>query len=173
MPLARHLLIVMSSRIQSRIENAVAAYLRASIADAPGSPFYRVPVTVAQSAGQRQLPAIILYAESAREHEDFPSGFGVYAVALRVYVLTQADDEPEDVHDQRVAVITALMADVAALRAAVNASIDPLIESQRPVQGLHIYDASEAEFEDGRDERHHGDNLQFNVLCQAADGAPR
>jgi hypothetical protein len=111
---------------------------------------------------------VVVYGEVASENDQFPPGSGVFDVKMKVFILTQSDDEDIETHDERVTVVQALLFDAEAIRAALNV---PLVgPDTRSVKDLHIYDVIETESDEGRDERHFGEVLNYQVICQGVDG---
>ncbi len=150
--------------IKRKIEKALAEVLRTN------DGFQQAGVTVIEGRAddERTLPCVIVYAESAAPPDDFPSGSGIWAVSLKVFVLTQADDERVEDQDQRTdEVIRELLGNPDTL-AAVNAPGEE--PDERLVKDLHVYDIQEEALDEGRDERHFGDVLNFTVICQGVDG---
>jgi hypothetical protein len=127
-----------------------------------------VEVFAGHRAGKRTLPCVVVYGEAASENDEFPPGTGVFDVKLKVFILTQSDDEDIETHDERVAVVQALLFDAEAIRSALNVSSDD--PDTHSVKDLHIYDVVETESDEGRDERHFGEVLNYLVICQGVDG---
>jgi hypothetical protein len=151
--------------IKPKIERAFAEYLRA---ESSLHAFPEVSIFEGKSAEERTLPCVIVYAESAEAPEEFPSGTGIFEVDLKVFVLTQADDEAVEDQNQRVRAVTEALMDGERVPAWFN--VPEAGEDERPVKDLHVYDVQEEAFTEGRDERHFGDVLAFRVICQGVDG---
>lgn len=127
-----------------------------------------VEVFAGHRAEKRTLPCIVVYGESASENDEFPPGTGVFDVRMKVFVLTQSDDEDIGTHDDRVEIVQSVLFDVDDVRSKLNRSLqDP---DTRSVKDLHIYDVIENESDEGRDERHFGEVLDYIVTCQGVDG---
>ena len=150
--------------LKQKIETALLAYLQ-PLTEAD-QPLHSVPVISGHTNAKRKLPSVILYAERSAPNDAFPPGTGVYDIPVKAYILTQADDEDAAVQDSRVEAVQNRLNDTDALRAALNAPAE-----NRPVAGLHIYDLIENPGEEGRDERHFGDVLNYTAICQGVDGA--
>lgn len=155
----------MNVPVQRRLERAVTAYLasrwgeHASLRD--------VSLIEGRRSEMRELPCVIVYAEQAEPMDDFPAASGVYQITLKVFNLTQADDEDVRTHDQRSFALAELMLNKAALLIFVN---PPAGEpDEREVRSLYVYDCIDSGMEEGRDERHHGDVFIFQVICQDTD----
>jgi hypothetical protein len=127
-----------------------------------------VEVFAGHRAEKRTLPCVVVYGEAASENDEFPPGTGVFNVKMKVFILTQSDDENIGTHDERVAVVQALLFHAEAIRSALNVSSDD--PDTRSVKDLHIYDVVETESDEGRDERHFGEVLNYLVICQGVDG---
>jgi hypothetical protein len=141
----------MSKPLKRRIECAISGYLRAVFPEA-------IPVLDGHSAGERTLPCVIVYGEEERALP--PLETGLAEVQLRVFVLTQADDEDVAAQDRRVELVAAALGDRDVVRAAVNAS----------PEAVRLYEIEPGQFTEGRDERHHGESMGFVVTCQAIVG---
>jgi hypothetical protein len=127
-----------------------------------------VEVFPGHRAEKRTLPCVVVYGEVASENDQFPPGSGVFDVKMKVFILTQSDDEDIETHDERVTVVQALLFDAEAIRAALNVPFGG--PDNRSVKDLHIYDLIETESDEGRDERHFGEVLNYLVICQGVDG---
>ena len=150
--------------LKEKIESSLLAYLQ-PLAE-PGQPLRSVPLLPGHTAGKRRLPCVIVYAERRTPNDAFPPGTGIYDVSVKVYVLTQVDDEDSVIQGARVQASQDRLNDTDALRAALNAPAE-----NRPVTGLHIYDFIENPDDEGRDERHFGEVLNYTAICQGVDGA--
>jgi hypothetical protein len=151
--------------IKEKIERAFAEYLRR---ESDLQSLTEVAVFEGKSAEERTLPCVIVYAESAEAPDEFPSASGIFEVELKIFVLTQADDEAVEDQNERVrAVLEALMNGE---RVPTWFNVPEAGEDERPVKDLHVYDVQEEAFTEGRDERHFGDVLAFRVICQGVDG---
>lgn len=150
--------------IKRKIEKAIAAILRANASFEQQG----VAIIEGRADGERTLPCIIAYAESATPPEDFPSGAGIWAVGLKVFVLTQADDEDVEAQDERASEVIREILGNPDTMALLN--IPEEGPDTRPVKDLHVYDIQEETLDEGRDERHFGDVLNFTVICQEVDG---
>lgn len=155
----------MNLPVQRRLEKAVTFYLSSRWQENPS--LANVPLVEGRSSGIRVLPCVIVYAEQAVPVDDFPAATGVYEITLKVFNLTQADDEDVRTHDQRSSALAGLLLDKATVLSFVNKpDTDP---DKREVQGLHFYDLIDGGMEEGRDERHHGDVFIFQAICQDSD----
>jgi len=141
----------MSKPLKRRIESAIAAHLRAVFPET-------IRVMEGHSSGERRLPCVIVYGEEERALP--PLETGLAEVQLRMFVLTQADDEDVAAQDRRVELMAAALADRDAVRAAVNAS----------PEAVRLYEIEPGQFTEGRDDRHHGESKGFVVTCQTACG---
>lgn len=148
--------------LKRKVELAFRAYLsgRTELAG--------VEVFAGHRAEKRTLPCVVVYGEAASENDEFPPGTGVFDVKMKVFILTQSDDEDIETHDERVAVVQALLFDAEAIRSALNVLSED--SDTRSVKDLHIYDVVETESDEGRDERHFGEVLNYIVICQGVDG---
>lgn len=148
--------------IKRKVELALVAYL-ASLESLAG-----IPVLAGHQTAKRALPCIVVYGEKASENDAFPSGTGVFDVLVKVFVLTQSDDEDLTIHDGRVAAVQAALFDFERIREALNISgIGP---DTRAVKDLHFYDLIEMGSDEGRDDRHFGEVLNYTAICQGVDG---
>lgn len=144
--------------LKQKIETALLAYLQ-PLTD-PGQPFHNVPLVSGHTNGKRRLPCVIVYAERPAPHEAFPPGTGVYDIPVKIYILTQADDEDAATQDARIEAVQTRLNDTETLRSALNAPAE-----NRPVPDIYLYDLIENASEEGRDERHFGEVLNYLVIC--------
>lgn len=151
--------------IKAKIERAFAEYLRRE-SELQSLP--EVAIFEGKSGEERSLPCVIVYAESAKAPDEFPSASGIFEVDLKIFVLTQADDEAVEDQNERVRAVTEAFMDGERVPTWFNAP--EAGEDERPVKDLHVYDVQEEAFTEGRDERHFGDVLAFLVICQGVDG---
>jgi hypothetical protein len=108
-------------------------------------------------AATRTLPCVIVYGDKEQEHPDFPPGTGVMEIKVKVFILTQADDEKIEVHDQRVRL--------------VQAWLEPLALSPRTLDGLYFYTLLPEQADEGRDDRHFGEVLHYTAIVQLLTAA--
>jgi len=148
--------------IKRKVELALQAFLSGT----PG--LGDAPVLAGHRAGTRTLPCVVVYGEKANENDDFPPGTGVFDVQVKVFVLTQADDEDITAQDDRVEAIRVALYDSARLRAALNAPASS--HDHRVVRDFHLYDLIETSCDEGRDDRHFGEVLNYTAICQGVDG---
>lgn len=127
-----------------------------------------IEVFAGHRAEKRTLPCMVVYGESASENEEFPPGTGVFDVKVKIFILTQSDDEDIEIHDERVVIAQSLLFDADAVRSTLN--ISPEEPDIREVKDLHIYDVIETGADEGRDERHFGEVLNYLAICQGVDG---
>lgn len=150
--------------IKRKVEIALAAYLESLVLPE----LVGVPIAHGHRADKKKLPCVIVYAEKANENDEFPPGTGVFDVTVKVFVLTQADDENVTAQDNRVAAVQASLFDNDAVCMALNALASP--PDNRMVKDVHFYKIIETQEDEGRDDRHFGDVISYQVVCQGVDG---
>jgi hypothetical protein len=139
--------------LKRQIEDALVGLLTPLTAD--GQPLHGVPLVAGHRAEKKTLPCVVVYAERAAAHEAFPTGSGVYEVTVKVFVLTQSDDEDLAAHEARTSAVHGRLTQGAT--EAVN---------QMPDAGFRLYDFIETDANEGLDGRHFGEVLGFMAVCQ-------
>jgi hypothetical protein len=139
--------------LKRQVEEALVALLTPLTAD--GQPLHGVPVVAGHRAVKKTLPCVVVYAERATAHDSFPTGSGVYEVTVRVFVLTQSDDEDLAAHEVRVGAVHGRL--TAGAVETVN---------QLPDAGFRLYDLIETDAGEGLDGRHFGEVMGFTAVCQ-------
>jgi len=99
--------------IRTIAEQSVANLFTANAASLPG-----VEIALGQTDQTRNLPIIIIHAESARAHPDLGgTPLGNFEITLKIYVYSSADDSTLAEHRQRVEVTQGIMENTAAIQA--------------------------------------------------------
>ena len=141
--------------LRRQLETSLAAYLRTQVAD---SSIADLAVIEGRSNEERPLPCVVVYADREGVPGDFPEH--ATEIPVKVFVLTQADDEDVAAHDGRAAAVEALVTDRPALIAAMNATVDD----------YHVHDINLESTDDGREGRHFGDVFTLRVVVQRLGG---
>jgi len=141
--------------LRRQLETNLSAYLRALVAN---SPLVGLPVIEGRSAEERPLPCVVVYADREAVPGDYPEG--TTEIPLKVFVLTQADDEDVAAHDTRAAAFEAWLTATPALVSAMNAMAD----------GYHVHDFPLESTDDGREGRHFGDVFTLRAVVQRWGG---
>lgn len=137
--------------LRRQLETTLTAYLRTQVAD---SPLAGLPIIEGRSADERPLPCVVVYADREAVPGDFPED--ATEIPLKVFVLTQADDEDVAAHDSRAEAFEAWLTATPTLVAAMNATAD----------GYHVHDLQLESTDDGREGRHFGDVFTLRSVVQ-------
>jgi hypothetical protein len=147
--------------LKRKVELALCSFLSSSSLDLKG-----VPIVAGHDNNKRELPCIVVFAESSSSLNDALSSI-VFDVQIKIFILTQIDDEDIEVHDRRICVIRDALSAVSSIRLALNR---PMAEPDiRGIKAFHLYDLIEAQADEGRDERHFGEVLNYRAICQGID----
>jgi len=141
--------------LRRHLESSLAAHLNGLVG---GSPISGIPVIEGRSADERPLPCLVVYADRETAPGDFPAH--ATEIPLKVFVLTQADDEDVEAHDKRAQWIETWLNNTPAILSALNASED----------GFHVHDVQFESADEGREGRHFGDVFTLRAVLQRLDG---
>jgi hypothetical protein len=136
---------------RTQLEQALAAHIRRR---SVGTALEGVPVLEGQSPGERTLPCVIVYADRQNFPEQFPPG--ACEITLKIYILTQADDEDVRSQNARVAAVLALLSESDSL-------LDELRSAALPLPQL--YDIQIQSHDEGRESRHFGSVITVGVIA--------
>lgn len=150
-----------------KLEKALTAYVKSLVAAAGDSVVSKMQVYEGHEAKDKQLPSAMVYVESVTQDEDFPPGEGILVGRVKLYVLTQAQDEESANQNLRVATLQAGMYQRDAVLDFTNVS-DP---DEREVTGIHLYDIYELDEGDGLDAQKFGEVIEYEVRFQGVDGS--
>jgi hypothetical protein len=141
--------------LRRQLEICLAAYLRELVSDSTPT---SLPVIEGRSAQERPLPCVVVYADREAVPGDFPED--ATEIPLKVFVLTQADDEDVAAHDERAADIETWLLAKTSLIAALNLT----------AIGYHVHDIHLESTDDGREGRHFGDVFTLRAVLQRLGG---
>jgi hypothetical protein len=159
----------MRRSLKAKVELAFTDYLkrRAQLAGGAiaGLHFYPEPETEDGKPPKKKLPCLVAFVDEAEQIVDD----GPYQADLFLYLMTQADDESADIHDERLWWVQNELKDSGAVKAALNYVGDP---DNRAVKEFFLYGYHEARVKDDRAGRHFGEHLFYRVACADRDFLP-
>ncbi len=116
----------------------------------------RVNIYEGHAAGEKNLPCIVVNAESSNERDDLPPGSGIFDIKISVSVLIQADDESEEEHDE---IMSQVMNQIEENKER-NQALDK-------AAGIHFYAIHFGEDKASREDRHWIHSISLDAVAQS------
>lgn len=147
--------------IKRKVETAFAGYLSGL------TPLAGLTIEPAHKTELQTFPLIVVHCKTCDAEGDLPPGvLGEYAGELVVQLITQTDDDEEEPHsDDRLGALESALADVAAIKAALNLAegVTDDGDDTRAVQGFHLKDLFTRDQDETIQDRHFIDSLAYDI----------